>query len=112
MTTSSRMMVRMVFMLAMALALTGCEVRQPGRVATAFVQGFKRTISVGGKKDVNPLPGNAENIRAGQENFKHYCLVCHGPDGQNTDVPLCRSHVSARASADLSRQCSATRTVN
>ena len=52
------------------------------------MEGFKRTVSVGGKKNVNPLPATAENIKAGQQNFSHYCLVCHGLDGQNTGVPF------------------------
>lgn len=50
-----------------------------------------------------PFMKNAENIRAGQECFSHYCLVCHGLDGQNTGVPLRRSHVTARVSAELAR---------
>lgn len=70
------------------LGLSGCTVRQPSSVETTVIQGFKRTISVGGKKEANPLPANEENIRAGQENFSHYCMVCHGLDGQNTGVPF------------------------
>jgi len=81
------------FFLALAIAgclglLIACEVRQPGAVETAVAQGFKRTVSVGGKKEANPLPGSPENIRAGQESFSHYCMVCHGLDGQNTGVPF------------------------
>ena len=45
-------------------------------------------MSVGGKKDVNPLPATAENIHTGQKNFSNYCMVCHGLDGQNTGVPF------------------------
>jgi mono/diheme cytochrome c family protein len=52
------------------------------------MEGFKRTLSVGGKKDANPLPADSENIRAGQQNLSHYCVVCHGLDGQNTGVPF------------------------
>lgn len=70
------------------LLLTGCEVRSPGAVETAVAQGIKRTLSVGGKKDANPFPASVENVRAGQENFSHYCMVCHGLDGQNTGVPF------------------------
>jgi mono/diheme cytochrome c family protein len=56
------------------------------------MQGIKRKVTVGGKKDANPLPPNEENIRARQQNFSHYCVVCHGLDGQNTGVPsgICR----------------------
>lgn len=81
-------MLWIAFMLAIMFALTGCEVRQPARVETAFVQGSKRTINLGGKKSVNLLPANAENILAVQETFSHYCLVCHVLDGQNTGVPF------------------------
>jgi mono/diheme cytochrome c family protein len=73
---------------ACAVTLAGCQVHQPGRVETAFAESFKRTMSVGGKKDVNPLPATAENIHTGQKNFSNYCMVCHGLDGQNTGVPF------------------------
>jgi S-disulfanyl-L-cysteine oxidoreductase SoxD len=79
---------RLVLAILMAWIATGCQVRQPGAMETAVVQGFKRAVSVGGKKDANPLPADAENIRAGQQNFSHYCMVCHGLDGQNTGVPF------------------------
>ena len=88
---------QIALLLALALALAGCKVQQPGRVETAFAEGFKRTVSVGGKKNVNPLPATAENIKAGQQNFSHYCLVCHGLDGQNTGGAICNSDVTARA---------------
>ena len=79
---------RLTLAMCLALAAVGCQVHQPGSVETAFAQTFKRNVSVGGKKDVNPLPADADNIRAGQENFSHYCLVCHGLDGQNSGVPF------------------------
>jgi mono/diheme cytochrome c family protein len=72
-----------LFMLSAA-----CQVRQPGTVETALVQGFKHKVSVGGAKDRNPVAADPESIRAGQENFSHYCIVCHGLDGQNTGVPF------------------------
>lgn len=77
-----------VLVLAIPLLLAGCQVRQPGSVETAFMQGFKRTFTVGGKNDANPMPATAENIHAGQQNFSHYCMVCHGLDAQNTGVPF------------------------
>ena len=73
---------------ACAVTFAGCKVHQPGRVETAFAESFQRTMSVGGKKDVNPLPATAENIHTGQKNFSNYCMVCHGLDGQNTGVPF------------------------
>jgi len=73
---------------ACAVTFAGCQVHQPGRVETAVAQGFKRTLSVGGRKDVNPFPATEGNIHAGQKNFSQYCMVCHGLDGQNTGVPF------------------------
>ena len=72
----------------LSLFLAGCGVRPPGTAETAVAQSFKRTVTVGGKKDANPFPASAENIRAGQQSFSHYCMVCHGLDGQNTGVPF------------------------
>lgn len=68
--------------------LAGCGVRTPGRVETALATTVKHRITVGGKHQSNPLPATEGNIRAGRENFSHYCLVCHGLDGQNTGVPF------------------------
>jgi mono/diheme cytochrome c family protein len=71
-----------------ALLLTGCKVRTPGRFETAFMDGAKRRLTVGGRSDANPVAATAENIHAGQQNFTAYCMVCHGLDGQNTGVPF------------------------
>jgi mono/diheme cytochrome c family protein len=75
-------------MFAALLLLPSCKARTPGRLETAFMQGAKRRITVGGRGDVNPLAANDENIHAGQRNFTSYCMVCHGLDGQNTGVPF------------------------
>jgi mono/diheme cytochrome c family protein len=74
--------------LALPLLLSGCAARQPGSVETAVVRQVKQRLTVGGKGDTNPLPPSDENIKAGRENFSHYCMVCHGLDGQNTGVPF------------------------
>jgi len=73
---------------SLLLSAVGCKVRQPGKLETALAGRVKRGISVGGKKNVNPLAATTENIRAGRLNFAHYCFVCHGLDGQNTGVPF------------------------
>jgi S-disulfanyl-L-cysteine oxidoreductase SoxD len=78
----------LLVLLALSVALSGCGARQPGRLETALAEKFKRRVSVGGKSEANPLPATAENIQAGRENFSHYCMVCHGLDGQNTGVPF------------------------
>ena len=68
--------------------LAGCRARQPGPWETSLAEHVKRTITVGGKSDTNPLPATSENIHAGQISFSSYCVVCHGLDGQNTGVPF------------------------
>jgi mono/diheme cytochrome c family protein len=73
---------------ALLAMLAGCKVSPPGALERTVAASVKRRITVGGKDDVNPLPATAENIRAGQKAFSHYCLVCHGLDGQNTGVPF------------------------
>lgn len=70
------------------LALAGCQARTPGRLEIVLAHQIKQKITVGGKKDVNPLAPAEDNIRAGQANFSHYCVACHGLDGQNTGVPF------------------------
>ncbi len=48
----------------------------------------KHSISVRNKSEHNPLPPTQANIASGREAFTHYCVACHGLDGQNTGVPF------------------------
>jgi mono/diheme cytochrome c family protein len=74
--------------LVLALAVAaGCRAEPPGELERALATRVKR-ITVGGKSDRNPLAPTEENIRKGQKDFSHYCMVCHGLDGQNTGVPF------------------------
>jgi mono/diheme cytochrome c family protein len=43
---------------------------------------------VGSKSEKNPLPSTPATIADGKEAFTHYCVACHGMDGQNTGVPF------------------------
>jgi cytochrome c len=74
-----------------AAGATGCGVRTPGRIETAVATTVKHRITVGGKSESNPLPATNASIRTGRENFSHYCMVCHGLDGQNTGVPFAQN---------------------
>jgi cytochrome c553 len=80
--------VHLMSMLLVAGLLVGCKVEQPGRVETAVITRVKRSVTVGGKRSVNPFPESMENIHAGRVNFSNYCMVCHGLDGQKTGVPF------------------------
>jgi mono/diheme cytochrome c family protein len=55
------------------------------------VQWTKHNVTVGGKKDVNPIQASAETIESGKQAFGFYCVVCHGRDGQNTGVPFAKN---------------------
>jgi mono/diheme cytochrome c family protein len=70
------------------LLLAGCRVSPPGAFERAVAKQVKQKITVGSKGEVNPLAATPENIQAGRKAFSHYCIVCHGLDGQNTGVPF------------------------
>ena len=55
---------------------------------TRVMVSAKHAFLVGGKKQKNPLAATAGTIADGKEAFSHYCVACHGNDGQNTGVPF------------------------
>ena len=71
--------------------LTACRVTRPGRTESGLAQWTKQHITVKGKEDRNPLSNSAQTVTDGKEAFGHYCIVCHGLDGQNTGVPFAAS---------------------
>jgi S-disulfanyl-L-cysteine oxidoreductase SoxD len=73
---------------AALLLLSGCSVSQPGKFETRLMTNVKRRVTVRGKSNVNPLPSTQDTIAAGQRAFAHYCVSCHGLDGQATGVPF------------------------
>jgi len=75
-------------LLLIAILLTGCRAKVPGKTESAAVNWTKRHLTVGGKNDKNPVPAIPENIADGKQIFTSYCMVCHGLDGQNTGVPF------------------------
>jgi mono/diheme cytochrome c family protein len=48
----------------------------------------KHRLFIGNKAQKNPLASTAETIASGKEAFSHYCVACHGMDGQNSGVPF------------------------
>jgi mono/diheme cytochrome c family protein len=74
------------------VGLVGCKAKPPGKIETATVNFAKHKI-VGNKKQANPLPISPETLADGKEAFGHYCVACHGMDGQNTGVPFV-DHIS------------------
>jgi mono/diheme cytochrome c family protein len=69
----------------------GCRAKAPGRVESGVAQWTKQHITVGGKDDRNPLSDSLQTQKDGKVAFGHYCIVCHGLDGQNTGVPFATS---------------------
>ena len=70
------------------LSLAGCRAAPPSKAETVFIDWLKIHVTVKGTNVHNPLPNTPETIRDGREAFSHYCVVCHGLDGQNTGVPF------------------------
>lgn len=70
------------------VSLGGCRATAPGKAESSFMQWLKIRVTVGGKRDRNPLRNTAETAKDGQAAFSNYCIVCHGLDGQNTGVPF------------------------
>jgi len=77
-----------ITLLLAVLALTGCKATLPSPTETKVAYWTKQHITIGGKKDINPVKPTAENIGEGKASFTSYCMVCHGLDGQNTGVPF------------------------
>ncbi len=71
--------------------LSGCRATQPGTVQTAVITWTKHHVTIGGKRDKNPLKPSEDTIADGKDLFKSYCMVCHGLDGQNSGVPFAKT---------------------
>jgi len=71
-----------------SVGLAGCKASPPSKLETKTVTFAKHHIFVGNKKQKNPLPSTPDNWADGKEAFSHYCVACHGMDGQNTGVPF------------------------
>jgi mono/diheme cytochrome c family protein len=66
----------------------GCKANPPGQIETRIVLSAKHHFLVGNAKQKNPLAANPGTIADGKEAFSHYCVACHGMDGQKTGVPF------------------------
>lgn len=69
-------------------AMAGCKATPPGKAERAAASFAKHHIFIGNKKQKDPLPDNVATLADGKEAFGHYCVACHGMDGQNTGVPF------------------------
>jgi cytochrome c len=74
--------------LLLTVVAGGCKATPPGKLETAVVTRAKHSVFVRDKNAKNPLPATPGNIADGKDAFSHYCVACHGLDGQNTGVPF------------------------
>lgn len=81
-----RGLTRMVLLLSISVA-TGCRATHPIGFEERAMQNVKRRL-IGNKSEKNPLPMTPQTITDGKEAFSHFCVACHGLDGQNTGVPF------------------------
>ena len=75
------------------VGLAGCKAAPPSKLESKTITFAKHHFFVGNKSQKNPLPDTHENWQDGKEAFSHYCVACHGMDGQNTGVPFV-DHIS------------------
>jgi len=68
--------------------LSGCRATPPGKWETLTITKIKHSLTVRDKGVANPLLPTTENMENGRIAFSHYCVACHGLDGQNTGVPF------------------------
>jgi mono/diheme cytochrome c family protein len=78
----------LLLLAAGALGLSGCRATPPGKIEKSIVVSAKHRIFVGNRGQKNPLAATSATISDGKEAFSHYCVACHGMDGQNTGVPF------------------------
>ena len=71
-----------------ALTAAGCRVSNPGSLERSLITNAKHKITVGSDSKKNPRKGTPQDVTDGREAFSHYCVSCHGLDGQNTGVPF------------------------
>jgi mono/diheme cytochrome c family protein len=73
--------------------VVGCKANSPGRLETETMTTVKHRLLIGNKDQKNPLPDTPDTRADGKEAFSHYCVACHGMDGQKTGVPFAE-HIS------------------
>jgi mono/diheme cytochrome c family protein len=82
--------IALLLLITLAFA-AGCKATPPGKWETATLRRAKHWVFVRDKNAKNPLSPTPEHIAEGKESFSHYCVACHGLDGQNTGVPFAGS---------------------
>jgi cytochrome c553 len=79
--------------IACLIGLAGCKASPPGKLETKTISYAEHHYFIRNKNQKNPLPNTPETWEDGKEAFSHYCVACHGMDGQNMGVPFV-DHIS------------------
>jgi len=77
-----------LFLIPLLILLRGLRATPPGVIESNIMRATKHHLLVGNKAQRNPLTVSAETLADGKEAFSHFCVACHGMDGQNTGVPF------------------------
>jgi cytochrome c553 len=78
----------LALILCAALCCNGFKANPPSKAETRVMTFAKHYLFFGNKTQRNPLVVSKQSIADGKEAFTHYCVACHGLDGQNTGVPF------------------------
>jgi mono/diheme cytochrome c family protein len=70
------------------LLYRGIAATVPSKLETRLMWGAKHNMLVHDRTKRNPLKVTPETLADGKDAFSHYCVACHGLDGQNTGVPF------------------------
>ena len=73
---------------ALTLIIANVKADPPGKTEALAITWAKHAFLVHNRSQKNPLPDSAAGIADGKEAFSHYCVACHGLDGQSTGVPF------------------------
>ena len=73
------------------ILVRGMAATQPGALETRVITGAKHQLLIGNRTLKNPLATTSQTLADGKEAFTHYCVACHGMDGQNTGVPFAQT---------------------
>ncbi len=85
--------------LLIGASLQGCKATAPGKAEIAVMTKAKHAMFIGNKHTRNPIAYSQQSVVDGKEAFSHYCVACHGMDGQNTGRAVCGHDEPARAVA-------------
>jgi mono/diheme cytochrome c family protein len=86
--SAMRFRTQAIAVLGVVVLAAGCRAEPRGKLETAVMTKAKHWVFVRNKDTKNPVSPTPENVADGKATFSHYCVACHGLDGQNTGVPF------------------------